>query len=157
MKRLVKPFAIALVALVLAFGVIGLLGNGVAYAAGENGVRDLITPTTSLLTGVTQTLTAVTGDGLKFQNTGKTFVVINNTSGSTITGTFTTAGTVDGLAIADVAVAVDTGATKIVGPFTTGVFNQPSGTDRGKIYLDWNAAVTGTVALSVTFAAYELN
>lgn len=131
-----------------------------AYAApmmaSEDGTRDTITPTTVLNTGITQSLAAASGDGHKFSNTGNEFVLVANSTGSTITMTVVTGATVDDIAIADVDVAVDDGDTALVGPFATSIFNQTSGDDAGKVYLTWDAAVTGTTANSVTLAVYKL-
>lgn len=128
-----------------------------AQAAGEDGTRDTITPTNIAVTGSTVTLAASSGDGHKFTNNGRTWVQIYNTSGSTITATFITPATTGGIAIADVEVAVANNTTKIVGPFQVGLFNQPNGADRNKVYLNWSSAVTGTTANSVTLAAFAIN
>jgi hypothetical protein len=138
-------------------------GDGLAapHNAGENGVRDTITSTTIATTGTLQTLGAASGDGQKVTNNGDMFLVIANSYTDTVTATLVTGGTVslgNGVtaAIADVDVPLAAGQTKIIGPFTTGVFNQPSGADKGKLYINWNSAVTGTVANSVTLAAYNV-
>lgn len=128
-----------------------------AQAAGENGTRDAITPTNIAVTGSTVTLAASSGDGHKFTNNGRTWVQIYNTTGSTITATFVTVASYDGIALADVDVAITTGATKIVGPFATGLFNQTTGSDKNMVYLNWSSAVTGTTANSVTLAAFSIN
>jgi hypothetical protein len=124
-----------------------------ARAAGEDGARDTLTATTLTNTGVAQTLSAASGDGHKFTNTGREFVVVTNAYTATVTMTVVTGGSVVGLAIADVDVALAAGATKIVGPFQTAVFNQAS---TGEVYLNFDAAVTGTVANSVTLAVFEM-
>jgi len=126
-----------------------------AYAAGEDGTRDVLTPTTVLNTGITQTLTAASGDGHKFANTGNDFIVATNDYTATVTLTVVTGGTVGGIAIEDVDVTVGAGGTRLIGPFNKSIFDQPSGTDAGKIYLNWDAAVTGTVASSVTIGVYR--
>jgi hypothetical protein len=124
-----------------------------ARAAGEDGARDTITATTLENTGIAMTLAAASGDGHKFTNTGREFVIVTNDYTATVTMTVVTGGSVVGLAIADVDVAVAADATKIVGPFQTAVFNQAS---TGEVYLDFDAAVTGTVASSVTLAVFEM-
>lgn len=127
-----------------------------AYAAGEDGTRNTITPTNILATGVTQSLSAASGDGHQFANTGEEVVIVDNDYTETITLTIVTGGTVGGLAIADVDVAVAAGATALAGPFDTAIFNQASGAAAGKVYLTFNAAVTGTVANSVTLNVYRV-
>lgn len=58
-----------------------------------------------------------------FVNTGKEIVVIVNGSASPVTATFTTAVTVDGLAVADLTATIPAGATHAVGPFPPGWYN----------------------------------
>lgn len=126
-------------------------------AAGEDGTRDLITPTNIAVTGSTVTLVASSGDGHKFTNNGRTWVQIQNSYSETITATFVTVASYDGIALADVDVALTAGQTKIVGPFAVGLFNQTTGSDKNRVYLNWNTAVTGSVASSVTLAAFAIN
>lgn len=155
-KRLIGVLVVAL-AMVMGLAVPVLMQPAhEAQAAGENGVRDVITPTALLDTGVTMTLAAASGDGHKFVNNGDEIIVVTNDYTDTITMTVVTGGTAGGLAIDDVDVALAAGATKIVGPFTTSIFNQRSGSDAGRVYINWNATVTGTVASSVTLAVYTV-
>lgn len=124
-----------------------------AYAAGEDGARDAITATTLANSGITMTLSAASGDGHSFTNTGREFIVVTNDYTAAVTLTIVTGGTVGGLDIEDVDVAVATDTTKIIGPFSPSLFNQSGTTDT---YLNFDAAVTGTVAVSVTLAAYKM-
>lgn len=154
-----KQFALSvfLGALMLLLATLALtLFGQPTFAAGEDGTRDVITPTTMSASGVTQTLSAASGDGHKFTNMGEEFIVVANDYTATITLTVVTGGTVAGLDIEDVDVAISAGQTKLIGPFPKPVFNQPGGSDFNKVYLNWNAAVTGTVANSVTLAVYRL-
>lgn len=125
--------------------------------AGEDGTRDAITVTSVVVTGTTDALAAASGDGHKFVNNERTWVVILNSYTATITATFVTPATQGGLAIADVDVALTAGQRRLVGPFSSGLFNQQSGTDKGMVYLNWDTAVTGTVASSVTLKAYKFD
>lgn len=157
MKRILPPIIYGLLAAAFVVALLGLFApSDVANAAGEDGTRDVITPTVLSFEGITQTLAAATGDGHAFANTGETLVIIANAYTATITATFVTAREVDGLPVEDVDVTLGAGVTKIVGPFPTGVFNQTSGTYKNKVFLNWNTAITGTVANSVTLAAYHL-
>lgn len=124
-------------------------------AAGEDGTRDVITPTVLSDAGTTMTLAAASGDGHKFPNTGRELVVVTNDYTATVTLTVVTGGTAGGIAISDVDISLTAGQSKIVGPFNTAIFNQPSGSDAGRIYLNWSAAVTGTAANSVTLNVYR--
>lgn len=159
MSQARKQFVIsvALGALLLLVATLALTAVGQpAMAAGEDGTRDSITPTSLSHSGVAQSLSAASGDGHKFANTGEELVVVANDYTETVTMTVQTGGTVGGLAIADVTVALTAGQTKLVGPFNRTIFNQPGGSDYNQVYLDFNAAVTGTVANSVTLAVYRV-
>lgn len=61
--------------------------------------------------------------------------------------TFTpVAGNVDGNAIADKVIVVAANSEKLYGPFSS-VYNQITGADVGKVYLDLSAVANATVAL----------
>ena len=77
--------------------------------------------------GVSGALTAAAGGGDSFANDGRTYLDINNGSGGSITVTFVTQQTVDGLAVADLAVAVGAGVRTKVGPFPPGIYNDANG------------------------------
>lgn len=128
----------------------------VSHAAGEDGTRDIFTATLTSFYGVTQTLSAASGDGQRFYNNGETFVVISNTTGSAITATFITPATNNGLPIDDAVVVVANGVSKIIGPFPTGLFNQTTTGVKNYTFIDYSAAVTSTVANSVGVAAFKL-
>jgi len=68
---------------------------------------------------------AVGGD--QFLNDGRTILYFKNTNVTTRTVTIATAGTIGGLAIADVTVAVAQDETRIVGPFDPRIYNDASG------------------------------
>lgn len=100
--------------------------------------------------GVTDTLTAAITDGHRFSNDGKTFLEVANGYTDTVTVTVETPGTVDGLAIADLAVAIPAGSTKFIGPFQPSLFNQLTGY-AGFVYVTYSSVTT------VTVAAWRLN
>jgi hypothetical protein len=164
MKQLYQISAGIAVGLLVLLGSVGLLPAAdraeVVYAApvlsSEDGTRDTITPVTIVDSAITQTLAAASGDGHKFRNNGREIIVVSNGYTATITMTIVTGGSVGGHSIDDVDVTLTVGATKMAGPFRTAIFNQPSGSDAGRIYLNWNATVTGTVADSVTLAVYTV-
>jgi hypothetical protein len=96
--------------------------------------------------GVVPSYDSAAGGGDTFVNNGDTFFHAKNGSGSPITITFATAGTVaQGVAISDVAVVVAAGAEKMVGPFDQTVFNGSSG-----------VSVTYSDVTSLTVAAIKL-
>jgi hypothetical protein len=71
-------------------------------------------------TGLEPTYTAATSgaDGDVWQNEGRrTFLHVKNGSGGSIDVTITTPNTVDGLAVADLVVAVPAGEERMIGPF----------------------------------------
>ena len=76
------------------------------------------------LTTLPVTPTATHGN--KILNDGKTFLLVKNGSGSPVTVTFNTPGSVDGQAIDDLVVSVAAGKLVAIGPFTS-VFNQSDG------------------------------
>jgi hypothetical protein len=125
-------------------------------ASGEDGTRDTITPTSVLDTGVEMTLAAASGDGHKFANTGDEIVVVTNDYTATVTLTVVTGGTAGGHPIDDVDIELEAGETTLAGPFETAIFNQTSGSDAGRVYLTFDATVTGTVADSVTLNVYRV-
>ncbi len=67
---------------------------------------------------------AVGGDA--FANTGQEVAVITNASVGSITVTFATQNTSDGLAVADLAVVLAAGECRAVGPFAIGIYNDAS-------------------------------
>lgn len=69
------------------------------------------------------TAVAAAGGGDSFLNTGKEFLYVKNGSGGSITVTVVTQVTVDGQSVADLAVAVGAGASKLIGPFPNGYYN----------------------------------
>lgn len=77
--------------------------------------------------GVSGALTAAAGGGDSFANDGRTYLDINNGSGGSITVTFVTQQTIDGLAVADLAVAVGAGVRTKVGPFPPSIYNDANG------------------------------
>lgn len=156
--RILGSWALAALLLAVAMGALsgGSMGPVAPAYAAPLISRGIITPTQILATGIAQSLSAANGDGHKFTNTGDDFIVVANGYTDTITLTVVTGGTVSGLDIEDVDVVVAAGQTKMVGPFETGVFNQTSGSDAGKLYLNWNSAITGTIASNVTLGVYRL-
>lgn len=102
--------------------------------------------------GVTQTLAAAGGSGDTFANDGNTIFVVSNASGSSINVTFTAQVTsaskpgFEDVTYTDKVVAVANGATKIIGAFATGTYNNASG----------QVAVSYSATSSVTVAAYRL-
>ena len=84
-----------------------------------------VTPITR--SGIALPSTAAGASGDVFTNTGKEALIVNNGGGVDTTVTITTPCTVDGLAVGDRTVTVGASATKIIGPFPTGYYNNTDG------------------------------
>ena len=98
-------------------------------------------------TGLTPALAAANADGSYVPNDGRTFLQVKNGSAGAVTVTVETPGTVDGLAIGDLAVVVPlTVGDKIIGPFPPDTYNQPDGTIKA----------TFSAVASVTIGAFRL-
>lgn len=70
-------------------------------------------------------------------NNGEVILVARNAdAGGAHTVTLVTPGTVGGLAITDQAISVPLSSTRFIGPLDPDVYNQPSGADTGKVYVD---------------------
>lgn len=97
--------------------------------------------------GLAPSFSAANADGHAIYNDGKTFIEVKNTDASPITVTIQTPGTVDGLAISDRTVTIPaTTGDKMIGPFPPDKYNQISGSDKGKVYVDFSAVSNVTVA-----------
>lgn len=79
-----------------------------------------------------------------FVNDGQTKLVISNASGSTVNIVFETPVTLlsEALAVADKTATLVTGKWAIFGPFPTAYYNNQSGADAGKLYVDVDQAVS---------------
>ena len=74
-------------------------------------------------------------DGHMFTNTGKQLVELVATAAGTVT--FPTPATSGGLAVADPSQTFAGAGRRLCGPFPPELFNQRSGADRGKMYIDF--------------------
>lgn len=63
----------------------------------------------------------------KFANNGKQYLLVKNGDTGAHVLTFSSAATVDGLAIADPTVTLAAGETRLIGPFKPSVFNDSDG------------------------------
>lgn len=80
-------------------------------------------------------------NGNLFENNGRVrLVIVNGDSGShsvTITSVTDPYGRTG-----DLTVAVGAGKTAVLGPFDPLLWNQKSGADQGKVYVDWTASTS---------------
>ncbi len=86
---------------------------------------------------------AVPADGHKFNNTGREFLHVKNGAVSPITVTIQTPGLVDGLAVAELTVAVPNAGERMIGPFPTNIYNQAG----NMVYVDYSSETSVTVAV----------
>lgn len=106
--------------------------------------RATLTPQDIVRTGLTQTYAAVDqANGNQFANDGLMFLHVKNAGVGSTNVTIGTPGTVDGLAVADLVVAVGAGVEKMIGPFPAGIYNQAG----GLVYVDWSVGTSVTAAV----------
>lgn len=93
--------------------------------------------------GLAPAYAAASAGGDTFRPGPTTFLHVKNGSAAAITATVVTPGNQDGLAIADLAVAVPAGGERMVGPLTADLFRD---TADGLADVTWSAAASVTVA-----------
>ena len=91
--------------------------------------------------GLASAFTAANADGHKLLNNGDQFIIVKNGGASPINVTIQTPATIEGIAIAEVVIAVAASAEEMIGNFPPSIFNQ---TD-GMIYIDFSAVTDITV------------
>jgi hypothetical protein len=75
-------------------------------------------------------------DGAMFSNDGNTRLWVKNSGAGTHVVTIVTTKSVGGLAVADAAFSILAGDYAVLGPFPPDIYNQKSGDDKGKVYVD---------------------
>jgi hypothetical protein len=108
--------------------------------------RTALNPQTVTIAGLTPAYTAANVDGHSIVTNGRQFLHVKNGGGAPITVTVQTPVTVKGRAVAEDTVTVTNAQERMIGPFTVGVHDQASGADRGKVYVDFSAITSVTVA-----------
>jgi hypothetical protein len=98
-------------------------------------------------TGLVLARTNAIADGHMFTNSGDTLLLVKNDDASSKTITIPTPREVQGLALADPTYVVPAGEEWRIGPFDPATFNQPSGADAGKVYVNYSAVTSVTVAV----------
>jgi len=88
-------------------------------------------------------------DGAMFTNDGRTRLWMKNAGAGVHVVTVVTPRTIEGLAVADKTYSVAAGKYAVAGPFRRDLYNQPSGADAGKAYV--NTDGTGTEVTIVPF------
>lgn len=113
--------------------------------------RTDLTPQDVVDEGLTPVYTAANVLGHMIPGDGGVIIQVKNTSGSPINVTVQTGGTLLGEPVTDKVIAVPaTTGDKLIGPFPPALYNQPSGADAGKVYIDFSAVT------SVTCAAFRV-
>ena len=108
--------------------------------------RTSVTTQAMVLPGFTPTLSAPVADG-DIVDVGRTFLYVDNASGSAVTVTVQTPGGVEDLALADRTVSVAAGARKMI-PLTMTAYRQPTGSvDAGRAYVDYSSVTSVTRAV----------
>ncbi len=114
--------------------------------------RETLIPQAVISSGTEVVFTDAVADGHKFTNTDHTLLIIKNASGGEapnyLTVTINTPGTVDGLAIAEREVEVQPEEIW-VWRGAPSVYNQPSGADADKVYIDYSDVTSIQVAAVV--------
>lgn len=90
-------------------------------------------------------------DDAMFVNNGRTALKCDNTTGAPIIVTLVTPVTFgqDALAIADKTYSVPASVERWIGPWPVGEYNQPSGADAGKVYVDLPSDGVTVTAVSI--------
>ena len=99
--------------------------------------------------GLTVAFTGANVDGHSIDGGGVTLLV-DNASAATVNVTVQTPATQDGLDIAEQVVTCAVGAVTAIAGLASRTYNRPSGaTDPGKVYVDFSAVASVTVAALV--------
>lgn len=109
--------------------------------------RNVLTAAQPTIDGATYAFTAVDSTpGNGDAALPGTILLIDNGSGSSLTVTIVSGGSVEGLAVADYTVTVAAGAKRAIlvpgGP----TWVQPTGTTKGRVHIDYSSATTITRA-----------
>lgn len=95
------------------------------------------------------TVAADAANGMVFTNSSKCLLYVVNGGGVSINVTAVSVADPYGRT-GDTVFAVAAGATAVIGTFDPILFNQTSGSDRGKVYVNFSAATSVTVAVMET-------
>jgi len=94
-------------------------------------------------TGLTPAYTSCSGGGDVFPNAGNEVIHIKNGHSGAQTVTIVSQSTVDGLAVADRAIAIPAGEERFIGPFPQGTYNNSS----GQVELTYSGVTSLTIAV----------
>lgn len=99
-------------------------------------------------TGLEPVYTAANADGHFFENDGNTILHVKNGGAGEIDVTIQTPATQAGLAVSEQVVVIPAGEERLIGNLAPATYNRPTGgADAGKVYVDFEAVTSVTVAL----------
>lgn len=109
--------------------------------------RTALTAQATSTAGLAATYGAANVDGHMFVPQAGRVLHVKNGGGAPITVTVQAEVSLDGLALPDQTVAVANGAETFIGPFASDIYAQRAGADKGKVYVDFSAVTSVTLAL----------
>jgi len=95
--------------------------------------------------GQAYTMVAANADGHMFLNNGRVILHVKNADTAAKTVTIVSVPEPIFGRLGDVAVSVPAGSEMLIGPFQPDGFNQRSGADKGKVYVNYSAVTNVTV------------
>jgi hypothetical protein len=95
--------------------------------------------------GVQPSYVSAVADGHKFSNDGNVNLHIKNGSGVSVTVTVVTPIQVGNLAVSDLEIAIPAGEERMIRAHPAKHFNQPTGDDKGYVYVNYSATSSVTV------------
>jgi len=114
--------------------------------------RTSVTPQAVTLAGLAPTMTAPAGEGADNGDVvdfGRNLLIVTNSGSAAISVTIETPETIDGdLSISDRVVSVAVGATVLI-PLTSRHYQQVSGDDQGRIYIDYGTGAATDLTRAV--------
>lgn len=112
--------------------------------------QDLTTEVITDTGNTNPTFDALHADGQMFVNSGEEFIIVKNGNAGTVVITITTPQTVNGLAVAERTVSILTMEDGYIGRFSKNLYDQLSGSDAGKVYID------GDIQSSITLMVFRV-
>lgn len=109
--------------------------------------RTALTAQATSTAGLKPTYAAANADGHMFTPESGRVLHVKNGGGSPITVTVQAEVSLDGLVLPDRTVSIPTSEERLIGPFAGAVYMQRTGANKGKVYVDFSAVASVTVAL----------
>lgn len=109
--------------------------------------RTALTVEDGLAAGLNATYNAAHADGNMFDNNGHVIFHVKNENAAALAVTVQTPFQQDGLDLAEGGGSVPASEERFFGPFSPQSYNQKSGTDIGKVYIDTDIQASVTIAV----------